>query len=40
MHDLFHNHAQQKAIKLLYKIYIFDFCFIFQGIFMQLHFIK
>jgi hypothetical protein len=40
MHVLSHNHAQQKAMKLLYKIYILDFCFMFQGIFMQLNFIK
>jgi hypothetical protein len=37
---LSHNHAQQKAFKPLYKIYILGFCFLFKSIYAQLSFIK
>jgi hypothetical protein len=34
------NHAQQKALKPLYKVYILGFYFLFENISMQLSFIK
>lgn len=29
-----HNHAQQTTLKPLYIIYIIDFCFLFEGVYI------